>query len=164
MGCEDFVVRLSSALTPEAAAHALLAIAEIHSDTFPTVAGLSHYRYDDPDHIIELELLGGPRSTVSLRFSVCQPATIDDVFAALVVDLATKLTADILIAEDVEPDDPSLGWSFSPTQLGSFRKSLAQCIPKKRRQWQVDFGTVVARVSCREAIDRFVIGSRSARP
>jgi hypothetical protein len=77
----------------------------------------------------------GPRTTVSLRFAVCHPTSIDDVFTTLVVDLANAPKADIVIAEDVEPDDPGLGWSFSPSRLPDVRKSLLQCIPKKRGTW-----------------------------
>ena len=159
MGCEDFIVRLSSGCAPEAVAKVLLAIPQIHSDgTMPSVLGELQFRYEDSEHIIEIEVAGaGPGSTVSLRFAVCHPLTIDEVFAALSANVATALKANIVIAEDVEPDDPGLGWSFSLAQLADFRRCVAQCIPKKRRLWQIEFGTAQARVSCREALDRFVI-------
>ena len=166
MGAEDFVVRLSSGSTPPDVTKVLLAIPQVHPDaTFPSMRGESHFRYEDPEHIIEIELAeAGPRTTVSLRFAVCHPTSIDDVFTTLVVDLVNALSADIVIAEDVEPDDPGLGWSFSPSQLTDLRKSLLQCIPKKRSLWQTEFGRAEARVSCKEAIDRFVIGSSTQGP
>lgn len=166
MGCEDFVVRLSSSSTPTAVTSAVLAIPQVQPDTtFPSLPGESHLRWEDRAHIIEIEVAGtGARTTVSLRFAVCHPASIDGVFADLVVHLAAMLKADVLIAEDVEADDPGLGWSFSPSQSSDLRRALVQCIPKKRLLWQAEFGNAEARVSCREAINRFVIGSTPQAP
>lgn len=163
MGCEDFVVRLSSEFTRETVTEVLLRMPHIHPDTaFPRMPDEAHFSYEDEQHIIEIEVAEGRlRTTISVRFAVCHPPTIDSVFAALVADLAAAVNADTLIAEDVAPDDPTLGWSFSQSQSANLHKALVQCIPKKRHLWQVEFGTVQARASCREAIDRFVIGASS---
>lgn len=159
MGCEDFVVSLSSSSTLTAVMRAVLALPEVHPDaTCTSLPGESHLRWEDREHIIEIEVAAAARTTMSLRFAVCHPNSIDDVFADLVVHLAAKLKADVLIAEDVQPDDPGLGWAFSPSQPTDLRRALVQCIPKKRLLWRAEFGNAEARVSCREAIDRFVIG------
>ncbi|WP_433936321.1 hypothetical protein AB3662_16675 [Sorangium cellulosum] len=165
MGCEDFLVRLSSDSTPQAAAHVLVGIPGICPDALvPALPTEVHFRYEDSEHIIEIEVAGaGPCTTLSLRFALCHPSSIDDVFAALVVDLVVALGADIIIAEDIDPDEPGLGLSFSSAQVADLRKALAQCIPKKRNLWREEFGSTLARASCRDALERFVIGA-SARP
>jgi hypothetical protein len=160
MGCEDFVVRLSSRSTAEDAVQTLLASPGVRFDeSTPKLPGESHLCYEDPAHIIEIEVAtAGIHSVVSIRFALCHPSTIDGVFAVFVSDVAGSLDAHVVVAEDVEPDDSELGWSFSPAQLGNLRRSLMQCIPKKRKLWQAEFGLTQARVSCREAIQRFVMG------
>lgn len=159
MGCEDFVVRLSSKHAPQAVTRLLLASPHVRRDTSaPQLGDEEHLLREDRDHIIEIEVSGPLRARVSVRFAVCQSASVDAVFSDLVADLATRLAADVVIAEDVQPDDPALGWSFAPSEVGDLRRALAQCIPKKRQQWQVDFGTTEARVTCREAIEEFVVG------
>ncbi|WP_437755252.1 hypothetical protein [Sorangium sp. So ce1389] len=164
MGCEDFVVRLSSGSTRQAAVQALLAIRGTRPDAVvPALPAESHFRYEDPDHIIEIEVAERePGTTLSLRFALCHPSSIDDVFIALVGDVAIALSADIVIAEDVEPDEPGLGWSFPPARVADLRKALGQCIPKKRKLWREEFGFALARASCRDAIERFVIGASSS--
>jgi hypothetical protein len=160
MGCEDFVVRLSSDFSPQHVAKVLLANKNIRHDmAFSSLPGETHFCYEDTEHFIELELACAGRTKVSLRFAVCHPTSIDGVVAALVVELASTLRADTLIAEDLEPDDSGLGMSFGPSQLEELRDSIIQCIPKKRHLWQVEFGTNKARLSCREALEVFVIGS-----
>jgi len=160
MGCEDFMVRLSSESGFEAAVEVLRAFSEIQSDSMvSSLPDESHFRYSDPGHIIEIEVAhAGSRTSVTVHFAACHPSTIDSVFAKLVVDLVTKLNAEGVIAEDVEPDDAGLSGPFSTARLEDLRAALMECIPKKRRLWQIDFGSASARVSCKEAIDRFVIG------
>jgi|SRR5688572_30582071 len=158
MGCEDFLVRLLPSASQEQVISLLLRDQRIsHDASIPGGPGESHFRYEDPDHIIEVEVAGVPRTQVSLRFAVCQSVNIDHVFTDLVVELAKMLTADTMIAEDVQRDDPRLGGSFGPTEERELRDSLLQCIPKKRLLWQADVGTAQARVSCKGAIERFVI-------
>ncbi|MGK3969878.1 hypothetical protein WMF38_32140 [Sorangium sp. So ce118] len=165
MGCEDFVVRLSSDSTRQAAAQVLLAIRGTCPDTVvPVLPAEFNFRYEDSEHIIEIEVAERePGATLSLRFALCHPSSIDDVFIGLVVDVAIALSADVVIAEDVEPDEPGLGWSFPLARVADLRKALAQCIPKKRKLWREEFGFALARASCRDAIERFVIGT-SSRP
>ena len=104
-----------------------------------------------------------PGMMLSLRFALCHPSSVDNVFIALLVGVAIPLSADILIAEDVESDEPGLGWSFPLARVADLRKALAQRCRKKRKLWREEFGFALARASCRDAIERFVFGTSSQR-
>jgi hypothetical protein len=85
---------------------------------------------------------------------VCHPPSIDRVFAQFVVDAARNLDAVVTIAEDLPA---GIDRVFPPAQLGHVPSAIMRCIPKKRAIWQQEFGVTQARVSCDEAIEKFVI-------
>lgn len=143
---------------PEVAGSALLAVPGVRLDTCaPSLPGECHMRFESSEHIIEIEVAGSSQSTISVRFAVCQTASIDDVFADLVAHLARVLDASVHIAEEVEPSAQDVG-TLSPSAGVEFRRALKTSIEMKRRLWRAEFGNQVARVTCREAVDRFVIG------
>jgi hypothetical protein len=165
MGAEDFLVRLESPLALSRVLDTISRYPGTRAE--PDVdrhASGPQFRVEDPDHIVELEVADrGGLTTISVRFALCHPPTIDAVFVELVGVLAKDVDATIAIAESVEPDDPGLGWSFSRSNCEKFPPAASQCIRKKRALWQRAFGDEQARLSCPEAIMRFIIEPQTRR-
>jgi hypothetical protein len=109
MGLEDFLVKIESSQSAEKVRRALLAQTGMHPDpTMLSMKGFDCLRWEDPQHILEVEVMAGQIGSVtSIRFALCQSSTIDKVFIDIVERVAHELAARVTIAEDVEPDDPS---------------------------------------------------------
>lgn len=57
MGCEDFVVRITSEIGCDALKSTLATMPGVHQDErLGRTYGESYWRYEDPDHIIEVEV------------------------------------------------------------------------------------------------------------
>ena len=135
MGAEDFRVYLT---TPRPVDDAVSLISSLPFVKRARVAlalpGEHHFTREDPAHILEIEAAPTQTgTTVSVRFALCHPPSVDRVFGQFVTELAAQLGADVTIAEDVEADDPGLGWSFRQPELASAMDAVLQRIPKKRR-------------------------------
>src|SRR6478735_204361 len=75
----------------------------------------------------------------------------------LVLRVAAEVTGTVIIAEDIDPADSLISTAFEPPNWNGLAIAILQCIGKKRLLWQADFGPGTARLSCREAIEHFVI-------
>lgn len=156
MGAEDFQVGLmSDALDIEHATAYL--------ETFDDISVIRKkteelfFEYRKGGHVIEVEL-SRPKlriaTRISCRFSLCHPDSVDEVFADFVVDLAQGLSLPIEILEDVPAGEP---YRFLPADLNGFRDALKKSIATKRDYWIKDFGDVKASLTCREAVQRFIL-------
>ncbi len=157
MGWEAFLVSISSDLTHEVVADCLLAIPGVRpqsgSDALP---GYRQYVYEDPSHIIELETSSEAAQAgtrISIRFALCQPASIDGIFAEFVADIAQKSKGAVMIAADAHGE---LAVDFQHTGMDAFAKSAAFYLGQDRAIWRRDFPDVIPRVTCGEAIEILV--------
>jgi hypothetical protein len=159
MGVEDFLVRIETDANSTTVVAELLTIPGVIRDTAAIrMASYIFLRFEDEEHIVELEIQDRKPCVVSLRFALCHPSSIEQVFGALVGQIARVLAGRVSIAEDVEPDVVPVGTAFGPPHWNSLNAAIDACVDKKRRLWQADFGTKTARASCREALEKFVIG------
>jgi hypothetical protein len=159
MGAEDFLVRVETEVNATMVVRELLAIPGIIHDAVATRMPSSIFlRFEDAEHIVELEVQDRDPCVVSARFALCHPASIEQAFGALVGQIARVLAGRVSIAEDVEPDVVPVDTVFGPPDWNSLTVAIEECVDKKRGLWQADFGTKTARASCREALERFVIG------
>ncbi len=163
MGIEDFAVRLSAGTRrsreiADRIEHDLRL--ERKHDIAPD--GSLLLQYEDERHIVEMAVSEGEEARISMRMALCQPSTVDPTFADLVIRVATLFGASVSILEDVEADDRSLGWEFSANELDDLREAILQRIPKKRLMWQAAFGERPAKLTCRQAIDQYIIRTQQS--
>ncbi len=131
MGCEDFQVMLKSR---EPTFIEVCDFLKSHTN-IKLVKG-SYFEYRDDNHLIEFEV----RDTeVSLRFALCNPDTVDDVFVKLINYLSNRFSLDVVVMDD-------------PGAAG-----LKDSILYKRGLWKKDFGDVVEALSCDQAIEKYVL-------
>ena len=106
MGCEDFQVLLRFELLCEEVLCVLGTELWVSVDPQGGLLADSVYLgYKDGRHVIEMEVSSSGRNStaMSLRFAVCHPDTIDEVFIDLVARLANTLRAEVSLMEDIEP-------------------------------------------------------------
>ncbi len=166
MGVEDFLVRVESDCAKSEAIQRLLVDPAVHRHTGTFSApDYEQFRFEDPRHIIEIEV--SPRasgSVVSMRFALCQPSSVDHVFANFVDHLARGIRGKVSIAEDVGPADQVQHLAFDAPDYSRFEAIVLDCIRVKRQQWVMEFGSAEARLSCKEALERFVMKVRVSPP
>jgi hypothetical protein len=158
MGAEDFRVRAKSSFS-RLNVDGILARLGFRVDTSHRAAENEEFwRHEGAEYIIECETAAGPSgASIALRFAICQGPTVDGIFSDLVLRVVSEVEGTVIIAEDIDPEDSLLGRAFGPPDWDGLAGAIQQCIVKKRLLWQADFGTSTARLSCREAIERFVI-------
>lgn len=160
MGIEDFSVKLSAGTRRShdiaAAIEQDLRLPSKH-DVAPDGALL--LRYEGENHIVEMAVFDGQ---IGIRVALCQPPSVDVTFADLVIRVARRLGASVAILEDEEADDPTLGWDFSADELDSVREAILQRIPKKRLLWQTAFGDEPAKLTCKEALEQYILRAQQS--
>jgi len=78
MGVEDFLVRIETDVNAKTVVGRLLAIPGIIHDTAAIqMASCTFLRFEDEEHIVELEVQDRKPCVVSLRFALCHPSSID---------------------------------------------------------------------------------------
>ncbi len=105
------------------------------------------------DHAIELEVMGEPAS-ISCRFTLCHPATIDDAFLAHMRDLMEKLDMRVKICDDVTPEHEH---AYSLERFDDFASACRHYIAVRRREWQAMFGEETIAATTVEAHEHIIM-------
>jgi hypothetical protein len=164
MGAEDFLVRIKSKVTRSHVEGVLAQLGFKPDETQQALGNERFWRQEGAEHIIEAETSGTAVAvSTTLRFAVCQPLSVDGIFADLVSRVASETGGEVVIAGDIDPDDSSVGYSFGPPAWNRLGLSIQRCAAKKRSAWQTDFGTSSAKLSCRDAIEHFIVAGGVAR-
>lgn len=141
MGCEDFQVMLKSRIVKK--------VSEVRQflAKHPNIAMLGDltYEYSDGEHVVEFELRASEKLELSIRFALCNPASVDSVFIALVEEISDRFDLNVQVMDVVRGDE-------GVQQIGG-------CISFKRELWQKDFGLETAALGCDEALERYVLSS-----
>lgn len=104
-------------------------------DSLPT-AGSTYYVVDDGRHVIEVELMHSP-VTVSCRFTLCHPPSIDEAFLGVIHDLMTRLQMQATIRDDVRPEHSR---PFSLDEFAEFAAATSRYAAARRKEWIAAFG------------------------
>jgi hypothetical protein len=119
--------------------------------------GERRFLYNDGEHILEIQVApeyGRPSSAyTSIRFALCHPDTVDDIFISFVLRTAKALGLTIEIKEDL-PANYQV-FEFSPPSYNSFQIVAEAGITNKRKYWVADFGPQTATLGCAEAMRRY---------
>lgn len=115
--------------------------------------GSTFYTVEDGLHVIEVEVMGSP-ITVSCRFTLCHPPSIDSVFLGFVRELMADLGMEAGICDDVGPEHPH--W-FSIAEFPEFVNVFLNDVARRRAEWITDFGTARFPARTREVYERVIL-------
>lgn len=155
MGAEDFQVTLHPDLSSADVLQTLSHDPRIRALN-SRLASEQQYVMETAEFIVEFEFVEGPPARLSMKVAVCQGEAVDEFFGNLVVKFALDLRASIEINDEV-PEDAR--WMFAMPAGKEVLDVIKRAIPIKRALWDADFGASRAKVTCAEAIRRFVVES-----
>jgi hypothetical protein len=138
MGFESFRVELGGGPKSSQEADATIRkIPGVERDSHSiTLQGSTYYVWTDGRHLIELELTDDPVS-VSCRFTLCHPASVDPAYLALVRQLMLQLETGVFLCDDVRPEHAN---SFSLDRFDEFASAAGGYIAARRAEWVHAFG------------------------
>lgn len=155
MGFESFRVELNGgSSTLLEAADAILALEHARRDDEAAfMPDQMCYLVRDTGYAIELELMDSP-VTISCRFALCHPPSVDAALFELVRKLMIALNMQVTICEDVLPqhDHP-----FSLDQFEEFTQAYAPSVAARRREWKAMFGNKLLAATTAEAHQHIIL-------
>ena len=107
----------------------------------------------DSKHKFEVEIIN-KKSDFSLRFALCNPRSISDVFISLIRQLMSECQLIILVCEDstIIPETP-----MSLTEFNLAVNDLLEHIEVRRKEWKQMFGEEEMPATCVEAFQKFIL-------
>jgi len=155
MGFETFRVELRGGQSkPSEVGEAIRQLPHIKPDqqSIP-MKGSTFFVMDDGKHTIELELLDSPVS-VSCRFTLCHPSSVDSTFLGLMRELMLRLGMQAKICDDVRPEHSRM---FSLTEFTDFAVIIARYIAARRAEWIAAFGEELMAATTSEVYQRIIL-------
>jgi hypothetical protein len=138
MGFESFGVRLGrEQANAQDAIKAIMNLDHAAADPDAELTpGSPCFLVNDGQHAIELEVME-TSATISCRFTLCHPPTVDALFIALVKELMETLDMRVEICDEVEPGQPD---EFTSATFDEFPSIVSSSITKRRAEWKAAFG------------------------
>jgi hypothetical protein len=132
--------RLSFGIIPDQQQHALS-------------RAYSHYVFQDASHIIEFEFFQATGYyEVSIRFALCNPSSVDQVFLAHAVALMSQFNLTATICEELPEGVPR---DYNPADHDLFIAHCSWSIARSRDMWREMFGAEEAGLSVSQALRKF---------
>ena len=117
------------------------------------VPGSICYCMETGQHVVELELTASP-VTLSCRFTLCHPDSVDKTFLGLLRVLMAGLGMEAKICDDVRPEHEH---SFPLTQFEEFSAATVGYITSRRKEWINAFGPARLAASTIECYQRIIL-------
>ncbi len=111
------------------------------------------YTVEDGLHVIEIEVRAAPVS-VSCRFTLCHPPSIDAAFLALVGELMDALGIEAGLCD--EPDQECSHW-FTADRFSEFTDRFLHVVATRRAEWVASFGSAQFPATTREVYERVIL-------
>lgn len=122
-------------------------------DEYALSSAYSHYVFRDPLHVIEYELFREDNSyEVSIRFALCHPSSVDQVFLAHALGLMKRFNMTATICEELPEGEPR---EYNTHDLDRFASNCYWSISRAREYWRAMFGTEEVGLSTRDALGKF---------
>jgi hypothetical protein len=115
--------------------------------------GSTFYTVEDGLHVIEVEVMASP-ITVSCRFTLCHPPSVDFAFLELVRELMAGLGMEAGICDDIGPEHSH--WS-SIAEFTEFADVLLHYVARRRAEWITNFGAAQFPAKTREVYERVIL-------
>ena len=159
MGVESYLVRLTGHHDVETVGQFLTLGLGAQPDHQSRPSGNDEYFVlRDGRHVVEFELAKrGEVCELSIRFAICHPKSIDDVFVSIVTSLIKQLQMTATICELLPVGTPS---RYDAVQAAKFATYCRWSIEHAREQWRRQFGSEEAGVSVSEACRKFYFGDK----
>jgi len=164
MGAESYILRLSGKQDIESVSRYLTSTLGLKPDLnrYALTQHYSYYVFGDGQHIIECELTNrSPHSQVSLRFALCNPLSITELF----VDFATKLMSHLhltaVICEQLPADAPT---KYDASDIPLFAANCKWSIAHAQKEWQRAYGSEEAGLSVSDACRKFFSDDANVYP
>ncbi len=130
-------------------------------DQSPLSSAYSHYVYRDDLHIIEFEFFqASGYYEVSIRFALCSPTSIDQVFIAQALELMRSFNLTATICEELPEQEPR---EYKKECADRFSENCSWSIARSRAYWQQLFGTEEVGLSVSDALRKFFLGESFSR-
>jgi hypothetical protein len=158
MGMESYLVRLTG---KSAGLRPVVEFAERELGLVPDFGQHSHsgnelfFALRDGRHVIEFEIAHCESVfEISVRFALCNPPSVDEVFIRLITQLLERFDSTATVS-----DEPSEGTAkvFSRKTKDLFALEIHKSINRSRGYWRGMFGLEEAAVPVSEALRRFVL-------
>jgi hypothetical protein len=117
------------------------------------IQGPTYYLLDDGRHKIEMELWDDYLS-ISCRFTLCHPPSVDLAFLNLIRELMECLSVDVAVYEDVEGKHEH---PFSLAEFSEFSAITLRSIAARRAEWIRFGGTETLAATEAEAHQRIIL-------
>jgi hypothetical protein len=137
MGFEVFRVELRGDAPAELGREAIRALPGVTDDPDGGFLPGEYFRVRHDRHVIELHLSEHPPS-LSVRFPLANPPSVDEVFMAVVRHLMTHAGLRARVLDDDVPEEHAGG--FTLDQFDQFAAHARRCIAAERRVWVTMFG------------------------
>ncbi len=112
-----------------------------------------YYLMADGQHVIEIEVSRSP-VTISCRFTLCHPPSVDSAFVDLLETLMAALRMEVTIRDDV---DTAHAHAFDLADFDAFSSIVREYIASRRAEWGAQFGKEHLAATTIEASQRFII-------
>lgn len=122
-------------------------------DEIVPTPGSAFYTVEDGLHVIEVEVMESP-VTVSCRFTLCHPPSVDAAFLGLVRELMAGLGMEAQICDDHGPEHPH--W-FSIAGFPGFANAFRHVVAQRRAEWIANFGALQFPAKTREVFARLIL-------
>jgi hypothetical protein len=158
MGVESYLLRLTGQQDVKAIGNYLTSALGAHPDSTQSAPSGSdqHFVIRDGRHVIEFELAQRGRfGQLSVRFAICHPASLDDVFVSIVASLMAQLQMTATICEVLPAGTPS---EYDATEVTEFAANCRWSIDSARKEWHRAFGPEEAGVSVSDACRKYYLG------
>lgn len=158
MGVESYLSRLTGQQDVNTIGNYLISFLSAQPDSTQSAPSGSdqHFVFRDGRHVIEFELTQRGRfGQLSVRFAICHPASVDDVFVSIVTSLMAQLQMTATICEALPAGTPS---EYGATEVTKFAANCRWSIESARKEWRRAFGPEEAGLSVSDACQKFYFG------
>jgi hypothetical protein len=158
MGVESYLVRLTGQQNVKTIGNYLLSVIGAQPDPTQSVPSGSdqHFVIRDGRHVIEFELAQRGRfGQLSVRFAICHPASVDDVFVSIITSLIAQLRMTATICEFLPAGTPS---QYGANEAAGFAVNCRWSIDYARKEWRRAFGSEEAGVSVADSCRKSYFG------
>lgn len=156
MGFESFQVELRSKAHYVRTKDLIQSLPNVRFDPDNlALPGSTNFVMSDGQHVIEMQISCRDSVTsISCRFMLCHPPTIDREFLELIRKMMEALDASAVNREEIESGHPD---SYSLREFAEFRAAVARCIARRRKEWTAEFGEEQLAASSKDVYDKFIL-------
>jgi hypothetical protein len=115
----------------------------------------SYYVFRDALHVIEFEFYQSVGSyEISIRFALCHPSSVDQVFLAHALALMKQFNLTATICEELPEGEPR---EYTAADYDRFAANCSWSIARSRAYWRQMFGSEEAGLSVSDAVRAYVL-------